>query len=102
MKRLLFFALLGAAAWFWWHSMQARENARQAAKRECEKFGLQLIDDTVERIHIGFGRSHGGGTTFLRLYQFEFTPNGARRYRGLIRMRGTVVDDIKMEPYQID
>ncbi|MFN4291578.1 MAG: DUF3301 domain-containing protein [Pseudomonadota bacterium] len=102
MTRILFFALLGAAAWFWWHSMQARENARQAAKRECERYGLTLIDDTVERVHLGFGRAHGGGTTVVRVYQFEFTPNGARRYKGLIRMRGTSVEDVKMEPYSVD
>lgn len=99
MKRLLFFVVIGAIAAFWWHSMQARENARQAARRECEKFGLTLIDDTVERIHIGFGRSQSGGSTFVRVYQFEFSPNGARRYKGLVRMRGIMVEDIRMEPY---
>lgn len=102
MQRLLFFAALGAIALFWWHSMRARETARQTARRECERFGLTLIDDTVERIHIGLGRSHAGGTTFIRIYQFEFTPNGARRYKGAIRMRGRVVDDVKMEPYALD
>lgn len=102
MTRLLFLALLAGVAWFWWHSMQARETARQAARRECERFGLTLIDDTVERIHIGLGRAMRGGTTIMRIYEFEFTPNGARRYKGLIRMRGTHVEDIKMEPYAVE
>ncbi len=100
MKRLLFFAALAALAWFWWSSMWARELARQAAKRHCENFGVQLIDDTVERIRIGFGRDERGQACFVRVYRFEFTPNGAFRYKGEVTTRGRTVSDIRMEPYQ--
>jgi len=102
MKRLLFFAAIGLLALFWWHSMWARETARQAARRECQRFGLTLIDDTVERVKIGLGRSQTGGTTFVRVYRFEFSPTGERRYRGHITMRGRVVETVQMEPYSVE
>lgn len=102
MKRFIFFLVLGLLAVFWWQSMMIREIARQAAKRECQRFGLQLIDDTVERIKLGFGRNDRGTMCFTRVYRFEFVTNGDFRYKGHISMRGKQIERIELDPYAIN
>lgn len=102
MKRLLFFVALGLLAMYWWQSMMIRELARQAAKRECARFGLQLIDDTVERIRLTLGRNDRGTLCFVRVYRFEFVTNGDFRYKGDITMRGKFIEKIDLEPYAIN
>ena len=102
MKRMLFFLALGLLAAFWWQSMMIREIARQAAKRECNRFGLQLIDDTVERIGLKLGRDDRGALCFMRTYRFEFVTNGDFRYKGHIQMRGRHIERIDLEPYAVN
>lgn len=103
MKRLLFFALLALVGWFWWSSMWAREIARQAAKRQCEKHGVQLIDDTVERTRMRTGRDENGQMCLIRHYRFQFTTTrGEQRFEGEVITRGRVVADIKMQPWPVE
>lgn len=95
---MIIFLLVGIMI-FWWNSMLARQNARAAASNVCQNYKLQLIDDTVERIKIGFVRDANGHLVFQRTYHFEFTTDGSRRYGGAIVMRGRHVIDVKLDPY---
>ena len=68
MRRLLFLLLIWLIAWFWWNSMAARQRARDVAKNTCGKYGVQLIDDTVERISLRVTRDQRGQMALARLY----------------------------------
>lgn len=100
MRKIILLLLIGAAFWFWWTSMRARQNAYAQARRSCQQFGVRLIDDTVERISLKFIRERGQ-LRLARLYQFQFFTTGEQRYNGYVTMVGHHVVDVKMDPYTV-
>lgn len=87
---LALMALLAGA--FWYDSAGARERARALGKTACRRLGVQLLDDTVGLRRIRPGRNARGRVCLVRDYGFEFSPDGAARLPGLIRLRGRRAD----------
>jgi hypothetical protein len=72
----------------WLEAMRSRELARAAALRACRNAGLQLLDDTVELVRLRLRRDPQGRLGPFREYRFEFTADGAVRFRGTLTMQG--------------
>jgi len=98
---ILWLIILGLGIWYWWDSVRTQELARDAGLRACQQAGVQFLDDTVERKRQWFRRNTQGKTQLCRLYFFEFTSDGAKRYQGRIVMFGQALREVEMDAYRI-
>lgn len=96
-------ALVGivAGALFWTDSLRARERALVAGRRACERYGVQLLDETVAFASLRLARDEEGRMRLKRTYSFEFSDTGDNRRRGAIVMLGPELADLHLEPYRI-
>lgn len=93
--------LLGAAVAVWIDALRAREAALDAGRKACERYGLQLLDDTVAFVRLRLARDEDGRLGLQRLYTFEFSENGSNRRSGAIRVHGRRAEDVQLEPYPV-
>jgi len=92
---------VAAGVWLWLESMRGREAARERAGAFCDRFGLQLLDDTVSLAHWRL-RRRGGTWQVWRMYGFEFTDTGTRRRAGYVTLLGRVPIDTGAFPDHLD
>lgn len=85
---ILALALLGAAGWYWYAGMQARELAIQEGRRACQEARLQFLDETVAQSALRLARDGEGRLGIEREYSFEFSRTGAERETGQLTLRG--------------
>jgi len=88
METLIYFLLGAAGVWYWYNATEARTHAIGWARRECEKHGVQLLDQSVHRIKISMSRDGGDTWRIWREYRFEYSDNGVDRYEGRLVMLG--------------
>ena len=90
--------LIGLIAWFWANNLRAREKAREISEAACRVTRVQFLDDTVAISRLGVGRDRATGRLSLqRVYGFEFTLEGARRYEGRVAMQGEQVKAVHLD-----
>ena len=99
--KLLLFALLGAAAAYWWRSGVFKGRARDLAGAHCERLGLQLLDQSMVITAIRPVRGKDGRLVLRRSYAFEFASLGDRRYHGLLVLVGMRLESIELETYKL-
>lgn len=92
--------LLAVAIVFWFDTARAREQVCAAVRRHCRERGLTLLDDTVVMKSLRLRRDMRGRVRFARRYHFEFSSDGAERYRGRVSLCGNRIDAIEMEPWR--
>jgi len=97
MSMLILLLVLGLILWFWRDSLRARERARDASARACQRWGVQLLDDTVALEKLWLRRNTDGWLQWERTYTFEFTDTGANRRLGRVIMIGERVEVLAME-----
>lgn len=93
--------LIVAGALFWTDSLRARERALAAGRRACERYGVQLLDETVAFASLRLARDEEGRVRLRRTYRFEFSDTGDNRRHGAIVMLGPELADLQLEPYRI-
>ena len=89
-------AVAAIVGWWWW-SMRAREIAVKAARRACQRFSVQLLDETVALHRLRPTRGRDGRLHLWRLYQFEFTQTGGERYAGHVALFGERLMDVHLD-----
>ena len=92
---------IGAGLAFWIDSLGARERALAAGRRACERYGVQLLDETVQFSRLRLARDAGGQIRLQRTYTFEFSETGDNRRHGAIVMLGGELQDLRLEPYTL-
>lgn len=90
-----------AGIFLWLDSLRARERAVQAGKSACERYDLQLLDDTVSFTRMRLARDEEGQLKIARTYTFEFSDTGNNRRHGAIVMLGGEMQDLQLEPYRM-
>ncbi len=95
--------LLGAALWLVFDSLKARELGLAAARRACQREGLQFLDETVVGHALGVTRNDAGHFCFKRGFDFEYSLSGDDRYSGtvLIEGRDVVLVDLSQHRVQL-
>ena len=93
--------LLVAGVLFWIDSLRARERALAAGRRACQRYGVQLLDETVQFARLRLARDGDGRLRLKRTYSFEFSDTGNNRRHGAIVMLGSELGDLQLEPYQL-
>lgn len=92
---------LAAIVWLWQFNLRARETAIQACRRACNKYGVQLLDDTIAADGLWLRRSRRGTIQLERRYVFEFTTSGATRQTGLIVLLGNQVTVLALDGQEL-
>ena len=93
--------LIAAGVFLWLDSLRARERAVQAGRAACERYALQLLDDTVSFSRMRLRRDGEGQLRVARTYTFEFSDTGNNRRHGAIVMLGGELQDLQLEPYRL-
>lgn len=78
-------------ALYWRASQQSKQLAVSFARRECERRGAQLLDQTVQQIKLSMSRNRRGQWRFWREYRFEYSVDGNDRYEGRLVLLGRQV-----------
>lgn len=91
---LLLLILLGMLVWFWQNTLHDRELALLAARDICQHQQLQLLDATVTLQRIALRRSHRGGITLQRTFQFAYSAEGHDRQTGFVITLGNHVEQV--------
>lgn len=91
--------LIVAALVFWIDSLRARERALAAGRAACERYGVQLLDETVAASALKLARDGEGRLRIRRVFAFEFSDTGNNRRHGSIVILGAEVQDLHLEPY---
>jgi len=86
---------------FWIDSLRARERALAAGRGACERYGVQLLDETVQFARLRLARDEAGRLRLRRTYSFEFSDTGNNRRHGAIVMLGAELQDMQLEPYKM-
>ena len=97
MQGLGLLLLLIALFWFWYTSTRAREVALKSVLKILHESGLQLLDGSIYLKKIWPTRLQSGVVGLLRFYHFEYTANGADRYRGLVVMAANQLEYLQIE-----
>jgi Protein of unknown function (DUF3301) len=81
---------IGAVIGTWMKMTAARERAAREAARLCERYGLQLLDQSVglRGLHI---RHFGNRRALERCYSFEVSIDGQSRQPGRLWMAGDAI-----------
>jgi hypothetical protein len=88
------------AAWFWLDSLSARDIAVAAGRQAAEKFGLQLLDDTVAISKMWAARDSYGRLRLQRTYSFEVSDTGADRLQCSLTLLGKRIERIDIPPHR--
>ena len=92
-------AILGG--WLLFEALRAREAAIRVTRDACKQQGLQLLDDTVHGVRLGFVRDHEGVVRLRRTFLFDFSEDGVNRRSGTVVMLGARVESMQLEPYRL-
>lgn len=101
MWEFLAILILFAVVFAWVDGMKARERAVEAGRAACERYDLQLLDDTVAFARLRFVRDDEGRLRVRRTYTFEFSDTGNNRRQGSIVTLGGELADLQLEPYRL-
>ena len=93
--------LIAAGIFLWLDSLRARERALAAGRSACQRYGVQLLDETVQFAQLRLARDDEGRLRLRRSYRFEFSDTGDNRRHGAIVMLGGELQDMQLEPHRL-
>ena len=92
---LLILLALIAVTGLWLKLSAARERATTEARQQCERYGLQLLDETVGLRALRLRRVTGR-RRLERCYGFEVSIDGADREQGSLWMLGGTLSELRL------
>jgi hypothetical protein len=95
----LLLACVGAA-WLWLDSLSARDIAVAAGRQAADRYGLQLLDETVAISKLWAARDGFGRLRLRRTYAFEVSDTGADRLSCSITLLGKRVEALDIPPHR--
>ena len=101
LSNLLWLIPVGILFHYAWQSGKFKGRARELASRHCQDLNLQLLDQSVVITGYWPARNTNANFVMRRIYQFEFTSTGQRRYQGIIVLLGLQLNTIELEAYII-
>ena len=88
MESWLFFLVVGFGVYIWYGANQSKSRAVVFARRECERHGVQFLDQTVERVRTSASRDTEGKWRLWREYRFDYSEDGIDRFEGRLILLG--------------
>ena len=93
--------VLLSLGWLIWQNTGMRDRAIALARQHCEGVDVQLLDDTVSLVKVRPTRHPKGHMALMRVYEFEFSVTGERRYQGQLILKGDRLAGAKLEPHRM-
>ena len=91
---LILLALITAIA-LWLRLSAAREHAAIEAREQCERYGLQMLDESVGLRALRLRRV-AGRLRLERCYSFEVSIDGADREQASLWMLGDTLSELRL------
>lgn len=88
--------LIAGIYFAWRDSMRAREMAVAVCRNVCKRHQVQFLDDTVALARLRVCRARPGGLGLQRVYEFEFSAEGASRSTGSISVKSGKVEGVTL------
>ena len=82
-------------------AQKSSDRALAAGRNACQRYGVQLLDETVQFAQLRPARDDEGRLRLRRTYTFEFSDTGDNRRHGAIVMLGGELQDLQLEPYEL-
>lgn len=95
LSALLLLLVLGSTVGLWFKLSVARERAVVEARRQCQQYGLQLLDETVGLRALRL-RKVNGLRMIERGYGFEVSVEGHDRQAGRLWMIGDTLTHLSL------
>jgi|TARA_B110000263_G_C15020725_1_gene379407 hypothetical protein len=99
MAELLIIIALVGVVFYWQAAVHSKDIARQVARRECQRCGVQFLDQSVHQSRLSMSRDTEGHWRLWRDYRFEYSEDGETRRQGTIVMLGQRVVSTRMETF---
>src|SRR5258706_1173254 len=93
--------VIAAGMFLWLDSLRVRERAVRAGKSACERYNLQLLDDTVSFKRLRLARDGEGQLRLARTHTLQFSATGNNRRHGATLMLRSRPADLQLEPYPV-
>ncbi|MBQ4856472.1 DUF3301 domain-containing protein [Rhodanobacter sp. B2A1Ga4] len=100
LSNLLLLLALGAIVGLWLKLSVARERAVQEARQQCQRHGLQLLDETVGLRGVRLRRVNGL-RMIERCYGFEVSIDGHDREPGRLWMIGNALSSLSLPTIEL-
>ncbi len=84
-----------------WQNAGLSERALSLAAQHCDSQEVQLLDQTIALMGMGFYRDKRGNISLSRRYEFEFTSTGEQRYKGRLRLAGRQLIEASLDPHRM-
>jgi len=101
MSTFLIIVILVAIAWFWLDSARARELAVAICREASDRYGVQLLDESVVLKRISL-RWPNEGLRIWRQFSFDFSKDGVGREQGKLALTGIKLDYLDFDFSVID
>lgn len=99
---LIFLSMFALLGYFVWQHLDISMKAKEKALDYTEKQNLILLDQSVILASIKPVRTKHRFYCLKRLYRFEFSSIGDRRYQGQLSYLGAHFDSIELQAYRIE
>lgn len=83
--------------WLWSSGTRTKIQATGYCQSACKEMGVQFLDQTVVLNKFGLGRGADGWPNWQRVYEFDFTLDGAVRHKGQVAVTGTKVSALHLD-----
>lgn len=97
MIELALILLIALALGLWVDGRRVQEIGVRAARRECERAGLQFLDETVALSRMALRRDRDGRMRLERAYTFEYSATTGDRERGRVVLVGSRLTTLELE-----
>ncbi len=84
-----------------WQNAGLSERALSLAAKHCDNQEVQLLDQTIALMGMGFYRDKRGNISLSRRYEFEFTSTGEQRYKGRLKLAGRQLIEVSLDPHRM-
>ncbi len=84
---------------YWLAAMRCKELAVMAARRECKRCDVQLLDQTVHQVRFSLSRDAEMHWKVWRQYKFEYSEDGVSRHSGSLILLGQRLKHVALETF---
>ena len=97
MRAFLFTLLIIYLVWLWSSGTRSKHKATAFCQASCQEVGVQFLDQTVALTKFGLGKASNGWLAWQRVYEFEFTIDGAIRHKGQVALQGDNITSVHLD-----
>ena len=96
MSEVLLLIAVVAIALYWLNAIRCKDIAVECARRECKRYDVQLLDQTVHQVRMSMSRDAQDRWRLWREYHFAYSTDGVEREKGKVILLGNRLNHIAL------